>query len=726
MNRILDHTSFNTLNQIAFIPTLALRNGSDYNSSLISLYQVACVLRFLLYIWGNYNARQHERPLPPSAVQVARKPFLSRICGNCQRFFLEPREPSKVSEWPKFNLHSQTVSILRQNAELGCPFCAMVNRTLDSSVPVDESIGFSIIQQDDYRGWTLSVLYGSRRTAHPVDLALMPCDDNMRSLISTDSGDGAIEESNESANSRQLVRHWHSYCKINHRRCQQDSTKERKWRPNRLLAFMSLHEKGKNKVRLVDGASLPPRTEYTALSHCWGKVHVMKLLASTEAELRSGIPITRLPKTFQHAITDSADDWQSEAQMMKHVYSNGAITIVATHARDSTEGLFVKRQPISIVPPIIPCVWNPALANQNYCVVDKRLTMGDIDFSNLATRAWTVQERALSPRLLTFTRSQMFYECLETHLCESWPRSRAPLQADTFMELLKSNTSPERIWSTIASAYSYSSLTREEDKIIALAGISEAMQARLNDEYVVGLWKWRLPIGLLWCVPNARKPRPNPCIDPTWSWLSTSNNVAVEEAARPAGLRTVLLTIINISVDLVDPTYPTGDVRPGALLQIRGRLKPARWNLLPQYSFSDFRKYQITFDGLPGPSKKLDLDFFTHVDTRPGLWLTFLKIFILPVAIFVEGGGGNNRIGGLILTPKDAEAEIYERVGHLDFRCNTDHSYSSYLFLERLLHHSRDKSPVEPVLDQGGLVEGFPFDGGAEWTRIKEKDIVIM
>lgn len=30
------------------------------------------------------------------------------------------------------------------------------------------------------------------------------------------------------------------------------------------------------------------------------------------------------------------------------------------------------------------------------------------------------------------------------------------------------------------------------------------------------------------------------------------------------------------------------------------------------------------------------------------------------------------------------------------------------------------------VLDPDGLVEGFPFDGGMEWVRIKEKDIIFV
>lgn len=168
---------------------------------------------------------------------------------------------------------------------------------------------------------------------------------------------------------------------------------------------------------------MPDEAEYVALSHCWGTVDLVSLLASTEAELRAGYPISQLSKTFREAIQvcswldyryiwidslciiqDSAQDWQTESQTMKLVYGQGALRIADANASDSTKGLFTERDPNSIVPPIVPCSWPYTLGGrpQPCCVIDMHLRTENIENSNLATRGWAVQERVLSPRLLAF------------------------------------------------------------------------------------------------------------------------------------------------------------------------------------------------------------------------------------------------------------------------------------------------------------------------------------
>ncbi len=44
-------------------------------------------------------------------------------------------------------------------------------------------------------------------------------------------------------------------------------------------------------------------------------------------------------------------------------------------------------------------------------------------------------------------------------------------------------------WNGIIDVYTRSSLTRQEDKLIALSGIAQEMSILLNDEYLAGLWK---------------------------------------------------------------------------------------------------------------------------------------------------------------------------------------------------------------------------------------------
>ncbi|KAI7780086.1 uncharacterized protein LA080_000003 [Diaporthe eres] len=266
-------------------------------------------------------------------------------------------------------------------------------------------------------------------------------------------------------------------------------------------------------------------------------------------------------------------------------------------------------------------------------------------------------------------------------------------------QLRGANDSPSTAWRSIVSTYSCAALTKAEDKIIALGGIAEAMQENLAD---------------------------HPCIAPTWSWLSTSGGATVTTIEGTAKEYRAVSTVVAVNVDLVDPNYSTDSIFPGALLQLRGRLKAATWNLVPGYGATDFRKYQVTGDGLRSSEESQDfnLNFVTKVDISPGLELTFLKIFLLPIAIF-DGTRGST-VRGLILTPTTEEADIYERVTHFTFTGER----ASYFFVEISTESqqgmgSRDMSGAG-VLDPDGLVEGFPFDGGMEWVRIKEKDIIFV
>ncbi|KAF4889031.1 hypothetical protein CGCF415_v014239 [Colletotrichum fructicola] len=222
--------------------------------------------------------------------------------------------------------------------------------------------------------------------------------------------------------------------------------------------------------------------------------------------------------------------------------------------------------------------------------------------------------------------------------------------------------------------------------------------------------------------------RPSPCVAPTWSWLSTNGQAYLKTTAEMKDFQKSLITVNNVSVDLVDPTYPTGNIHPGATLKLRGRLKPAKWNLIRRYGPTDFRKYQVTCDGLKDTLGGFDIheDLWTEVDVSPGLELASLDIFLLPVAIMTVASRRCGSVQGLVLTPKMLEREIYERVAC--FRSRSEKV--SYLFLERPSENGGPLLSQEPsdqrLLDPDGLVEGFPFDGGSEWHRIPEKDIIVV
>lgn len=584
---------------------------------------------------------------------------------------------------------------------------------------------------------------------------------------------GPLDKSIGSEMSRHLVRQWHSHCKASHAQCGlHQASNPRKWRPTRLISFTASPGRGTDVVQLVDGASLPDAAEYVALSHCWGKAHLLRLLVSTEAELRAGYPISQLPKTFREAIQvcrwldyrhiwidslciiqDSAQDWRIESQTMKSVYGHGAITIAAANASDSTKGLFTERDPNSIIPPIVPCTWQDAWGEDTRpcCVVDMSLRLDNIEYSNLATRAWTVQERVLSRRLLSFGKTQMFYQCLEDEFCESFPLSVPDLLIPTKTpQIHDMHVEPRKAWCSIVNTYSTAELTKDSDKLVAIAGFAEAMQERLYDRYVAGLWEGNLLTELLWSASQADKPRPEPCIAPTWSWLSTNSTVRVKTHYEPQHIRKQLAKVVGTWVDLLDPSYATGNIHPGATIQLRGRLKPAEWDLIPvaEHHADCFRRYQVTCDGFYEHRQSLITDgrplpttglppLWSHIDTCPGLPaiytqvdaqpdpdLTLLDISLLPIAIIAGENGNPDHVQGLVLTPKDADAGIYERVAH--FRAID--TLAAYLFLERSSGQSalQTSSGRREVSGSHGRVEGFAFRGAGKWTKLQERDIIIV
>ncbi|KAK5124277.1 hypothetical protein LTR85_001980 [Meristemomyces frigidus] len=121
--------------------------------------------------------------------------------------------------------------------------------------------------------------------------------------------------------------------------------------------------------------------------------------------------------------------------------------------------------------------------------------------SPLASRAWILPERQLSPRMLYFGSKQMYFECLEVDCWESI-RYAAPKGTNDDagkrafnMELVLGSF--YNVWYYIVSDYTSLRLTAESDKLRALSGITHRVQSRIDDDYIAGLWRKDLANGLL-------------------------------------------------------------------------------------------------------------------------------------------------------------------------------------------------------------------------------------
>ena len=303
---------------------------------------------------------------------------------------------------------------------------------------------------------------------------------------------------------------------------------------------------------------------YVALSHCWGSSLPFKLLQKNLQTFQERLPFQELTQTFQHAIIatrklskefdvaylwidalciiqDSDEDWKNEAVKMGDVYQTAFATLAATFDNNGEIGLFQQRSSLSLSSCVIDAQWSQT--NRLFACEDRRALTSVIENSALCRRAWVLQERALSPRILHFTAQQLFWECLALDACEAYPkgmyktkgiahfktfsfetwkyeRGRGPHQSE--------NNNAHLIWENLVSRYTAAAISRESDKLVAIGGLAAKFQDyfRSHDQYLGGLWSSQLPAQLLWKVVSLpRMHYPHDYQAPSWSWASVDGSI---------------------------------------------------------------------------------------------------------------------------------------------------------------------------------------------------------
>jgi hypothetical protein len=124
-------------------------------------------------------------------------------------------------------------------------------------------------------------------------------------LTDRQDSDGPHEEiplsfDTSSAEAWQKAMTWLSRCLHDHVTC--NETSKFPWYPTRLICVSS-NQTAAGRVRLVCTADQRPDGPYVTLSHCWGQLQILRLLRTNIDEFRSGISFTKLPRTFQEAVT---------------------------------------------------------------------------------------------------------------------------------------------------------------------------------------------------------------------------------------------------------------------------------------------------------------------------------------------------------------------------------------------------------------------------------------
>jgi hypothetical protein len=303
-----------------------------------------------------------------------------------------------------------------------------------------------------------------------------------------------------------------------------------------------------------------------------------RLTRETYSSLEQGIAIAQLAKTFKEAIEvcqklqinyiwidcfcivqDSPDDWRAESLQMQHVYGNSCLNIAATDSSDSNGGLFRDRDVQALRPfklsiyDLEPNQLEEALAKSKKTLEEGENPIGhvfyltDIDccwerFENapLNRRAWVLQERLLSPRVLHYDKDQLWWECDSLTACERFPdpeglsgiiedNKRIRATSDKILRMNQADNPYGQelhdLWRPMMKTYTSAGITKATDRLIAIDGIAQRLKTLFGCSYVAGLFTRNMESQLGWSLVREEKTDtklriPSEAIAPSWSWAS--------------------------------------------------------------------------------------------------------------------------------------------------------------------------------------------------------------
>lgn len=375
--------------------------------------------------------------------------------------------------------------------------------------------------------------------------------------------------------------------------------------------------------------------KYIALSHCWGGHTPVQTTKATLNPHFKTIPLNASSQTFLDAaqvcrdlgihylwidslciVQDDEDDWTAEARQMAKVYQNASLTISAEAARNAKEGLFKNHR--SVAQRQVNIDWITSAGAKVQVHVRERATtraQGDPktvgnfahaitvpSSSKLASRAWVLQERLLSRRILHFFAEELAWSCCSVSRCEC--RLDADITDTSVFKRINDESSSRprlveelhREWSNLVVEFTHRNLTKPKDRLPAIAGLAKLCGQVAASSYHAGLFEHDMAHALLWRSNHSgpwliRRNTDREQI-PTWSWASTTGPVLYfprqrnQFERRSNCLATVepLLQILKTSVKLRGPDVYS-DAESGRIVVkgqvIRVRYESETGNLRP-------------------------------------------------------------------------------------------------------------------------------------------------
>ncbi|KAJ6487832.1 heterokaryon incompatibility protein-domain-containing protein [Mycena sanguinolenta] len=329
---------------------------------------------------------------------------------------------------------------------------------------------------------------------------------------------------------------------------------------------------------------------YVALSYVWGEKQPHSTTTANFKNYTAAINLLLIPKTIRDAITvtrklglrylwvdafciiqDSDDDKAHQIPMIRAIFRNAYITIIAAAPKKPTK--------VAIAPNTLPFRCPDGSVGTMLLGEGNKLPDEPVD-----TRAWCLEERVLSPRKLIYCTHALQFECQSVRvnvngspssLPSAWNIPRLPdyVLAPQKVERM-SESGIQDSWRVILRLYTQRALTKSKDRLIAFSAIAEQFQELWpQSRYIVGLWEHQLPQALLWQGGSRPYPRPLAYRGPSWSWAAMDGEVSTN-FAEAAGC---LCHIVKWQVDLKNPNHSYGEAK-GGFLELSTIIRQVTWD----------------------------------------------------------------------------------------------------------------------------------------------------
>ncbi|KAK7911082.1 hypothetical protein PG985_013563 [Apiospora marii] len=473
---------------------------------------------------------------------------------------------------------------------------------------------------------------------------------------------------------------------------------------------------------------------YIALSYSWGSGQNLTTTKANIDSHRTRILWEDVPTLFRDVIKvaralsarflwidalcivqDDENDWSQEAQKMGSYYGNAWLTIAADDAPGVSHTIFPPQRN--------PAMWldqgptgngtPPVLLHRIPTHIDMTdsVVAGSFPSVQLFSRAWALQERLLSRRILHMGPQEVVWECSSTIRCECgrptdvWfgtpLGSSVPFRERHHKALHSPPETAPRLgdyWEVMLAKYLAMQLSFDDDRLKAIAALAKDFKAsdqrraapaveqngRLRSppqlgDYVFGLWTQRLPASLLWATTTVPSPHEPPVRNPnfpTWSWASIPGSWLYQTSFSSThgymdGIvaKSAVLEVPDEAWDITDrPSASHTSLRRPPRIVVEGAAVAAKCRCIATTTrtmstgTSTSCKWELSDDMSGGRGSHT-----VQLDLEPRDDITEISLVCVEIAQSTWGGSTRKtRYHGLLLEPSALFPGYYMRLGTME------------------------------------------------------------